>query len=134
MRSFLIICMSVMIVTISRDAAGTLSAAAKGKKKAKTTKARGQPSEAFTGLWNAAPACQEPTVASIITKKRKLKATRPDLSRDHRRGEFLRVPAEYKGIHTNFSQFKKLCTLYDTKQIKIPEMRKLVYAGKIDVS
>ena len=33
MRSFLIICLSVMFATISRNAAGTLSAAVKGKNK-----------------------------------------------------------------------------------------------------
>ena len=73
---------------------------AKRKTTAKcTVAAYGQPSEAFTRLWNEGPAFAEPTVAPVVTKKRKNMSTpRSGLSRDHRRGEFEGVPAAYKGL------------------------------------
>ena len=92
-----------------------------------------QPSDSFTRLWNAAPEFAEPTVASVVTKKRKSRSTRSDLSRAHRRGEFEGVSAAYKGM-SNFAQFKEVCLLYDTKKIKVQEIRDLSAAGKIDVT
>jgi hypothetical protein len=55
-------------------------------KKVKAVAARGVNSEAFARLWNATSTLAPPTASSVITKKRKKKATRSDQFRDHHRG------------------------------------------------